>query len=110
MLQVSFRRVKPGKVDILREWMRELKQRSAEVVESFEHEGVREEKAWLMEDEQGYILVYAIEADDLDRARQAYRDSTLAIDLEHREVLRDVLGERVKPELLYEIAVNIGAK
>jgi GNAT superfamily N-acetyltransferase len=106
MLQVSFKRVKPGKVDILREWMRELTQRRAEVVESFEQEGVREEKAWLMEDAQGYILAYAIEAEDLDRAREAYRNSTLAIDLEHRGVLRDVLGERVEPELLYDLAVD----
>ena len=106
MLEVSFKRVKPGKVDKLRAWMRELTDRRGEVRESFGHEGVRHEMAWLLEDEQGYILAYAIEAEDLDAAREAYGESTLAIDLQHREVLRDVLGERVEPELLYELAVD----
>jgi hypothetical protein len=106
MLQVSFKRVKPGKVDKLRAWMRELMDRRDEVVESFEQEGVRDEKAWLLQDDEGYILVYAIEAEDLEKARQAYRESTLPIDLEHREALRDVLGERIEPELLYDLAVG----
>ncbi|QDG49403.1 hypothetical protein FIV42_01215 [Persicimonas caeni] len=101
MLEVSFKRVKPGKVDKLRAWMRELMERQDEVVESFEQEGVRQEMAWLLEDADGHIFVYAIEAEDLDKARQAYRESTLSIDLEHREVLRDTLGERVEPDLLY---------
>lgn len=106
MLEVSFRRVKPGKVDKLRAWMRELTDRRDEVVESFGHEGVRHEMAWLLEDAQGYILAYAIEAEDLDAAREAYGESTLPIDLQHRKVLRDVLGERVEPELLYDITVD----
>lgn len=104
MLQVSFKRVKPGKVDKLRAWMRELSERRDEVAASFEQEGVRHEKAWLLEDAEGHIFAYAIEAEDLDAARKAYGESTLPIDLEHREVLRDVLGERVEPELLYELA------
>jgi RimJ/RimL family protein N-acetyltransferase len=106
MLQLSFKRVKPGKVDRLRAWMRELVDRRDEVIESFEQEGVRQEKAWLLEDEHGYIFVYAIDAEDLDKARQVYRESTLPIDLEHRAVQRDVLGERIEPELLFDIAVN----
>ena len=106
MLRVSFKRVKPGKVDELRAWMRQLAERRDEVRESFDQEGVRQESAWLMEDGQGHVLVYAIEAEDLERAQQAYRESTLPIDLEHRAVLRDVLGARVEPELLYDLAVD----
>ncbi len=106
MLQLSFKRVKPGKVDKLRAWMRELSDRRDEVVASFEQEGVRQEKAWLLEDEHGYVFVYAIEAEDLERAREVYRESTLPIDLEHRAVQRDVLCERIEPELLLNIAVD----
>ncbi|MFP4600257.1 MAG: DUF6176 family protein [Persicimonas sp.] len=106
MLELSYKRVKPGKVDKLRTWMRELANRREEVVESFAQEGVRHEMAWLLEDPQGFVLVYAIEAEDIDRARQAYGESTLSIDLEHRAVLRDVLGERVEPELLLDLAVH----
>lgn len=106
MLQLSFKRVKPGKVDKLRAWMRELMHRREDVVESFEQEGVRQEKAWLIDDGEGYIFVYAVEAEDIEKARQAYRESTLPIDLEHREVLRDVLGERAEPELLYDMAIE----
>ncbi|TDP73398.1 hypothetical protein DFR33_10637 [Bradymonas sediminis] len=50
--------------------------------------------------------MYAVEAEDLEKARQAYRESTLPIDLEHRAVLRDALGERVESELLYDLAVE----
>lgn len=106
MLRVSFKRVKAGKVDKLRAWMRQLGERRDEVRESFDQEGVRQESAWLIEDGQGHVLVYAIEAEDLERAQQAYRESTLPIDLEHRAVLRDVLGARVEPELLYDLAVE----
>ena len=104
MLRISYRRIKPDKLDRLRSWMQELMERRDEVHETFDHEGVRSERAWVIHDEQGPILVYAIEADDLEKARQAYRNSTLPIDLEHREVLREVLGERLEPELLYDLS------
>ncbi|QDG53957.1 GNAT family N-acetyltransferase [Persicimonas caeni] len=106
MLQISFKRVKPGKVDKLRTWMRELKDRREEIFASFEQEGVRSEKAWLLEDDDGYVLVYAIEAEDLEQARRVYAESTLPIDLEHRAIQRDTLGKRVEPELLLDLTVD----
>jgi len=45
MLQVVFRRVRPEKVGVLREWMAELNDRRDEVLETFKAETTRHEKA-----------------------------------------------------------------
>jgi hypothetical protein len=37
---------------------------------------VRQEKARLLDDAEGFTLVSAIEAEDLEHARQAYRELT----------------------------------
>jgi hypothetical protein len=43
-----------------------------------------------------------MDVDDPDHAAKAFEESTLPIDLEHREKMARVLGERVKAELVYE--------
>jgi len=104
MLRVEFSRVREGQVDQLREWMRALMSRQAEVRQTFEQEGVRHEAAYLLEAAEGPVLVYAIELQDEARAMQAFESSTVPIDLEHRRRMDDVLAGRgsAAVELLYE--------
>ena len=102
MIKLAIRKVKPGEENQLRAWMAQLNSRRAEVVATFKQEGVRHEQAYLLQTTDGPILVYAVEALDHDRAAAAYAQSTLAIDLEHRQVMRQVLGDPVRSELLYE--------
>jgi hypothetical protein len=71
VLRVRFLKVKPDRVERLRAWMDELARRHDEVVVTFAQETVRHEAAWLLETSAGPILVYAIEADDLDEAQRA---------------------------------------
>lgn len=103
MLKISFRKVLPGQVDNLRKWMGTLMARQDEVVETFVAETVNSEQAWLIEAEEGHVLVYCVEADDLEAAADAYRTSELTIDLEHRAAMKALVGDRANVELLYGV-------
>ena len=46
-------------------------------------------------------MIYAMEAPDHERAAKAFVESKLAIDAEHKAVLRQVLGGPVSCELLF---------
>jgi len=88
--------------------MAELGRRQDEVRETFRNEGVRHEQAFLIQAPDGPVLIYAHEVDDPHAAQQAYAGSTLPLDLQHREVMGDVLGEVADVELLYDIRL-VGA-
>jgi len=105
MLRVVFSRVKDGQVDRLRAWMRELMDRPDEVRQTFAQEGVRHEVAYLVEAREGPLLVYAIELEDEDRALEAFNNSTLPLDLEHRRTMESVLAGRGQATVqwLYEL-------
>jgi hypothetical protein len=102
VIKLAIRKVKPGKESELRAWMAQLNSRRSEVLETFRQEGVRHERAYLLQTADGLILVYAMESPDHERAAAAYAQSTLPIDLEHKRVMTEVLGDRVPSELLYE--------
>jgi hypothetical protein len=103
MLHITFRRVPAERVDALRAWMAELGCRHDEVRETYRIEGVRHEQAFLIQSADGPLLVYAHEVEDSEAAQQAYASSTLALDLQHREVMRSVLGDTADVELLYDV-------
>jgi hypothetical protein len=102
MIEVVFWKVRPDKVDRLRAWLKELNDRKDEVRQTFEQETVRHERGYILEGRDGPILAYVMEAEDHDKAREAYRTSTLAIDAQHKEVMADCLGDPADAELLYE--------
>jgi Family of unknown function (DUF6176) len=84
--------------------MSELMRRRNEVLETFENEGVRHELAYLLPVADGWILLYATEVEDPERASAAFRASSFPIDREHKQVMAQVLGARVDAELLYDVA------
>ena len=51
-------------------------------------------------------LLYVVEAEDLEQASEAYQNSTLPIDMEHRQVMKQVLGNSVPLELLYDCTLE----
>jgi len=106
MLRLSFRRVRPEKVERLRAWLRELNRRSDEVRATFVAETVRHEQAFIVDTSDGPILVYAMEAADFERGRAAFADSTHRIDREHRAVLDACLGERLDVEPEYDVSLD----
>ena len=104
MQKISFRKVLPGQVDALREWMRTLQERQEEVIETFVAETVTSEQAWLLKTSEGHVLVYCVEAEDLETAASAYRTSELTIDLEHRAAMKELVGESAAAELLFRVS------
>jgi hypothetical protein len=102
VLLVRFFRLKPDKIDRLRDWMAELHRRRDEVLETFAQETVRHEAAWLMETVEGTILVYAIEADDLEQAQRAVEQNPFPIDLEHQAVMDEVIEVPIELEQLLD--------
>lgn len=107
MIDLSFHRVRPEKVDTLRAWLSSLPTRRDEVLETFRREGVRHELASLLMTHEGPVLVYAIERSDGDHeaARAAFMASELAIDKEHLAVLRECLIGIAQAESLFDIAL-----
>lgn len=106
MIKVVIRMVNPGQEQKLRDWLSELMRRQDEVRESFRQESVRHEQGYLLSTVEGPALIYVIEAEDLERASEAYKNSTLPIDIEHRQVIQQVLGDPAPVELLYDCALE----
>jgi L-rhamnose mutarotase len=98
--------VEPGKVDRLREWMAEVADREDEAAATLQNGGILTESAFLEHAEDGTYLVYYMEAENVERAFEAYSNSTHDIDQEHQEVMSEVLvdddGSEYEP--LYHLA------
>jgi len=84
--------------------MREVSVRAAEVRETFKQETVKRELAFLIEGRDAPILVYVIEADDVEQMRRAVRENPFPIDLEHREIMSAVVEGPADVETLLDIA------
>jgi Family of unknown function (DUF6176) len=106
MIEVVLRKIRPGKVDRLRAWLKELNDRKDEVRQTFEQETVRHERGYILETNDGPILVYVVEAEDHDKGLEAYKASTLPIDQQHKEVMADCLGDPADAELLYDVRLE----
>ena len=106
MLRVIFRRVKAGKEARLREWLAELQVRADEVRETFLDETVRGEQAFLLQTTEGLVLVYAMEAGNYALGREAFARSKHAIDEQHKQVMKECLGDRLEVEPIFDVALN----
>ena len=98
--------VKSGQEQKLREWLSELMRRQDEVRETFKQETVRHEQGYLLQLNNGTALIYIVEAEDLEQASKAYKNSTLPIDAEHRNIMNQTLGDRIPAELLYDVTFD----
>lgn len=87
MIHVRFSRVEPENVDRLKAWFAEAEARADEVRETFVQEGVRHEQGFLLDTQDGPVLMYVIECDDLDAALEVFRASEIPIDVQHRELM-----------------------
>ena len=108
MIQVAISRVRPEKEARLRAWLAELNTRVDEVRETFRDETVRAEQAYVVQGDDGPLLIYVIEADDFDRGAKAYASSHHKIDAEHRVVMGECLAETPKIKPLYDVALETG--
>ena len=104
MIDVTFRKVKPENREAVEQWLSELNgPRRDEALETLRDEGVRHEMAAIIDTSDGPILVYAMETDDIDRARIVGRASTLPVDTQHHEVMRAADGGPVVSRMLLDL-------
>ena len=106
MLRVRIVRVHSDRVAELRAWFRELDSRRSEVLATFEQEGTRAESVHLVPSADGPVLLYAMEVEDFEKARQAFEASTLPIDLEHKAIMRACCNGPFEAELLFECSTK----
>jgi hypothetical protein len=104
MIKLVVRKVKPGHVDLLRDWMEQLNgPRREEALATLADEGCTHERAVLIEGADGPVVVYVMEVESVEQARNAVENSKHRIDAEHRAVLATAIGERVEYELLLDL-------
>jgi len=99
-------RVQEDKVDRLKTWMAEVRDRRDEAEETLRDEGMQTESAFLEHTDDGPYLVYYMEAEDIDRVWEQYEDSDHEIDEEHKQVMAEVLADGrdvAKYERLYHL-------
>jgi hypothetical protein len=110
MLYTRFYRIKADRVERLRSWFLEVQRREDEALASYAQEGTRHVQAHLIDGPDGPVLAFLAEVSDPLEARSANVDSRLPIDLEHRDVMHDVVAGRVSAELLYDFTVPGGPR
>lgn len=104
MIHITVTQVDPGKVEKLRDWLQVVQgPRRDEVTATLVDEGVRHERAVLVESSDGPLLVYVVECDDYEAARAAFAKSEHPIDAEHKQVMAEVGGTPVPFEELLDV-------
>ncbi|MFI6759921.1 DUF6176 family protein [Micromonospora sp. NPDC050417] len=103
MLKIRVLKVRPDKVDRLKDWLAEGMRRADEIRETFHHEGVAHEQGFLLSTEDGPVLVYAVESADYEAAKRAFADSTFPIDAEHKAVMAEVIEGEIPVPLLLDV-------
>lgn len=106
MLRVWISRIRPGKEVRVRQWLAELASRADEVRETFRDETVRAEQAFIVPGEGGPLLLYVIEAEDMERGAKAFAESTHKIDAEHKAVMRECLDEPLALRPAYDMTAK----
>lgn len=106
MLRVWISRIRAGKEARVRQWLAELTTRADEVRETFRDETVRAEQAFIIPGEGGPLLLYVIEAEDLEQGSRAFANSTHRIDIEHKAVMRECLDEPLALRPLYDVTAQ----
>lgn len=84
-------KIEPGKTQRLEEWVREVRNRKSEAIETLQNEGMHAETAFIEHTDEGDFLVYYMKADDVQRVYHAFEESAHPIDAEHKQVMMDVL-------------------
>ena len=105
MLQINIYRIRPEQEPRLREWLLKLNNRADEARETLREETVRAEQAYIVPSSDGPFFVYAMEAEDCERAADRYMRSEHPIDMEAKEIMRECLDQSLHLSPIYDIAI-----
>lgn len=105
------REIKPGKVDVLREWFEDRTDWEA-VQAALRERGIRVESAFVHSTGDGDYLLYFAEADDFDAAMGEFETSDAEADRAYRDVVEETLVggfealQGTRAELLFHVVVQ----
>jgi len=89
VIHLSLRRIKPENRVEVEDWLARVgSELHSQAVDTLIAEGVTHETAVLIDTSDGPVIVYAMETDDIDRARAVGAASASPIDHEHHRVMR----------------------
>jgi len=83
--------VREGSAPKLRAWIAGLGEREGEVLEALEAEGIHDEAVFLSSEPSGEYLYLYSRAADLAAAGAAFQQSTLAVDVEFKQLMQECL-------------------
>ncbi len=81
-------KLKKGSLEGVRKWFQTLRERSDEVIETLENEGVIIESVFLDHIGEDDYLVYYMRAENFSTVKEVVSKSTLPIDLYHKDCMR----------------------
>lgn len=99
----TYSKIKPGCLEHVRDWLRVLKTRKEEVLESFRQEGVVLESAFLREENNQHFLVYYLLAKDVEVAMSIFRESKLDIDHFHQKCWKGLTEDHQVLDVLFHL-------
>ncbi|MDT5063500.1 MAG: hypothetical protein QOH63_3959 [Acidobacteriota bacterium] len=96
-------KLKPGATDRVREWAQTINSRKDEALETLRDESVIVEAVFLDKTDDGDYLIAIMKAESFEKAGEAVRKSTHAIDEYHCRVMREVRAEKIELEVLVDL-------
>ncbi len=78
-------KIKEGCLEDVKAWFRHNQQNKEESLEAFADERRWMECAFIDQIQDDYYIIYFMKADDIVKAREVYRNSTLPADVFHKE-------------------------
>jgi hypothetical protein len=107
MLRVAIRHVDPAQVEELRRWLAEANgPRRRETLATLVEEGCTHEQAFLIEGNEGPVVIYVMEVEDVERSREVFGSSQHQIDADHKRVMQAAVRGPVAAELLLDLVAN----
>jgi len=93
-------KIKKGHLEGVRQWFQTLKDRKDEVLQTLENEKAFVESVFLDKQGDNHYLIYYMKVESLSHTFEAHKNSTLPIDLYHRECWKRFCEEKTTLEVL----------
>ena len=98
-------KIKPGHIDEMRLWFKNLHSRQPEVLETLKNEGVVVESAFLDKQGDDLFLIYYMKAESVEKAYDVFTKSTSSIDIYFKNEWKQHCEGRIVLEELLDLDV-----
>lgn len=98
-------KLKPGSIDRVRQWVREVTGRKAEYLEAIEAERSFVEALFLDSNESGDFIIFYHKAENIDQALEYFFKSDKPIDVHKQRFIKDAWERYDRLEFLFEAEV-----